>query len=206
MKHLLTGLTVAALALALTACGDDGDSADDPAGGSGDHGTMPTDAVAAPGEVVTRFGATVMDTGSPELCLGAVAESYPPQCGGPALEGWDWAAYDGHFDQQDEIRWGVFVVTGTWDGTVFSVTSAVPGDGQISTEPELPPPPADPPSTDELGRIADELRDLGGATGAYANEVQVLVDVPYDDGSLQEWVDAEYGEGVVAVAASLVDA
>ncbi len=186
MKHLMTGLTVAALALSLTACGDDGGSADDPAGGSGDHGRMPTDPVAAPGEVVTRFGATVMDTGSPELCLGPIAESYPPQCSGLALEGWDWAAYDGHFDQQGEIRWGVFVVTGTWDGTTFAVSSAEPGDGCIPTEPELPPPAADPPSTDELGRIADELRELGGATGSYANEVQVLVDVPYDDGSLQE--------------------
>jgi hypothetical protein len=206
MKHLLTGLTVAALTLAVAGCSDDGDSADDPAGQPGDHGAMPTDPVAAPGEVVTRFGATVMDTRSPELCLGAVAESYPPQCGGPALEGWDWAAYDGHYDQQGDIRWGVFVVTGTWDGTVFSVTSAQPGDGHIPTEPELPPPPADPPSTDELGRIADELRELSGATGAYANEVQVLVDVPYDDGSLQEWVDEEYGDGVVAVSPALIDA
>ena len=26
-----------------------------------------------------------------ELCLGPIAESCPPQCGGPALVGWDWA-------------------------------------------------------------------------------------------------------------------
>ena len=206
MKHLLTGLTLAVLALAVTACSDDGDSAEDPAGDPGAHGPMPTDPVAADGEVVTRFGATVMDTGSPELCLGPVAESHPPQCAGPPLEGWDWSAYDGHYDQQGDIRWGVFVVTGTWDGTTFVVGSAQPGDGYIPTEPELPPPADNPPSTDELGRIADELRDLGGATGTYANETQVLVDVPYDDGSLQDWVEEEYGEGVVVVTPALIDA
>ncbi len=206
MKHLKAGLAVAALALVVTACGDDGDRADDPAGQPGEHGPMPTDPVAAAGEVITRYGVTVMDTGTPELCLGPVAESYPPQCGGPALEGWDWAAYSGHYDQQGEIRWGVFVVRGSWDGTTFVVTSAQPGDGYLPTEPELPPASENPPSTDELERIADEVRELGGATGSYANQTQVLVDVPYDDGSLQDWVDAEYGAGVVAVTASLIDA
>ncbi len=210
MRHLLTGLTVAALALVVTACSDDGDSAQDPAGSSpdqgGDHGPMPTAAVGADGQVTTRYAATVMDTGRPELCLGPVAESYPPQCGGPALEGWDWAAYDGHYDQQGDIRWGVFYVTGTWDGSIFVVGSAEPDDGStIPEDPDLPPAPDDPPSTDELGRIADEVRDLGGATGAYANETQVTVDVPYDDGSLQAWVDEEYGAGVVAVSSALLD-
>ncbi len=205
MKPLKAGLAVAALALMATACDDGGDRADDPAGRPGANGPMPTDPVAATGEVVTRYGVTVMDTGTPELCLGPVAESYPPQCSGPALEGWDWVAHSGHYDQQGQIRWGVFVVTGSWDGTTFGVTSAQPGDGYLPTEPELPPPPAEPPSTDELERIADRLRELGGATGAYAHETQVLVDVPYDDGSLQAWVDAEYDAGVVAVVSSLID-
>jgi len=35
---------------------------------------------------------TVLDDGDgPELCLGGVAESLPPQCGGPKVVGWDWA-------------------------------------------------------------------------------------------------------------------
>ena len=43
------------------------------------------------GEVRTSGLVTVLDAGTgPELCLGAVAESYPPQCGGPALEDFDW--------------------------------------------------------------------------------------------------------------------
>jgi hypothetical protein len=34
----------------------------------------------------------------------------------------------------------------------------------------------------------------------------VLVDVYYDDGTLQTWADATYGTGVVLVSAALVDA
>lgn len=211
MRPSLTGLTGLAVAvlLAVTACSDDGDTAEDPAGdptgGSGANGPMPTEPVAAPGVVTTRFGATVMDTGSPELCLGPVAESYPPQCGGPPLAGWDWAAYDGHYDQQGDVRWGVFYVTGTWDGTTFTATSAEPGDGAVPSASELPVP-EEQLSTDELGRIADEVRNLGGAMGAYADDTRVLVDVPYDDGSLQAWADEEYGAGVVVVGSALVDA
>ncbi|MDQ4055206.1 MAG: hypothetical protein M3237_21265 [Actinomycetota bacterium] len=208
MRHLRTGLTaaVAAVILAVTACSEDGDSADDPVGAPGANGPMPTEPVAADGDVTTRLPATVMDTGSPELCLGPVAESYPPQCGGPPLQGWDWAAYEGDYDQQGDVRWGLFYVTGTWDGTTFTVSSAEPVDEVVPTDTEPPPPPDEPRSTDELGRIADEVRTLGGAVGGYADDTRVLVDVPYDDGSLQAWVDEEYGDGVVVVTPALVDA
>ena len=33
----------------------------------------------------------------------------------------------------------------------------------------------------------------------------MLVDVVYDDGTLQEWVDEEYGAGVVLISSALVD-
>jgi hypothetical protein len=77
--------------LTLAACGTDsgaraGDPASDPAGSP--SGTpIPTEIPAASGPVHTRGLVTVMDTGSPELCLGPVAESYPPQCGGPPRAG-----------------------------------------------------------------------------------------------------------------------
>ena len=205
----MTGLTVAAAVLVLTACADDGDRADDPAGDPagdpGANGPMPTEPVAADGEVTTRLPATVMDTGRPELCLGPVAESYPPQCGGPPLDGWEWAAYDGDYDQQGNVRWGMFSVTGSWDGATVTVSSAEPVLAAVPPATELPAPPAEPLSTDELGRIADEVRPLGGAIGAYADDTRVLVDVPYDDGSLQDWVDEEYGAGVVIVTPALID-
>ena len=31
-------------------------------------------------------------------CLGPIAESYPPQCRGLPVEGWDWADHRGDFD------------------------------------------------------------------------------------------------------------
>lgn len=204
-------MTALALAAALVVGGcssDDGDTAEDPAGGTdATHGPMPTDAVAADGEVTTRNPATVMDTGSPELCLGPVAESWPPQCGGPALVGWDWAEHEGDYDQQGDVRWGVFSVTGTWDGTTFTASAAeAPEPGAVPPAEEPPAAPTVDLSTDDLGEIADEVRTLGGATGAYADDERVWVDVPYDDGSLQAWVDEEYGDRVVVVTAALVDA
>ena len=85
-------LALAALLL-VAACGtDDGGRATDPAGSPPTASPTSPSAGAIPpadGEVVTRTLATVMDTGSPELCLGPVAESYPPQCRGIPLRGWN---------------------------------------------------------------------------------------------------------------------
>jgi hypothetical protein len=197
-----TALALAALLL-VAACGsDDGTTATDP--GSG----RPTEVPAAPGQVTTRHIVTVMDTGTPELCLGPVAESWPPQCSGPPIEGWDWGEHHGMFDRQQDVRWGQFVVTGTWDGTTFGYRSAVPAalHDPATPEPTILPEPAVEHSPDELETIAEEVgRDLPGAQGAYAQDRHVLVDVTYDDGSLQAWVDEEYGEAVVVVSSMLVD-
>ena len=82
-------VSVSALSL-LTACGNEADDtrAVDPAA-SGEPSTSAA-ATGAPTpvpdeQVRTRGLVTVLDSGDgPELCLGAVAESYPPQCGGRA--------------------------------------------------------------------------------------------------------------------------
>jgi len=199
MKILLAALAL----LTLAACGSDrGATATDPAGSSGDS-AMPAD-----GPVRTRNLATVMDTGEPELCLGAVAESYPPQCGGLPMAGWDWKDYEGVFDREGDIRWGMFAVTGTFDGITFTVTDAIPAalyDPAMIEEPTYQSPGKD--YTDaELEDIAETVgRDLPGAQGAYGVDGHVLVDVTYDDGSLQAWADEEYGENVVIVTSALVD-
>ena len=44
-----------------------------------------------------------------------------------------------------------------------------------------------------------------GAYGGEGSDGHVLVDVYYDDGTLQEWADATYGAGVVLVSSALVD-
>lgn len=202
-----TALSALVLAPLLASCGSDGDDvALDPAGG-GSSLSRPTEVPAAPGRVRSVDLATVMDTGEPELCLGAVAESYPPQCGGPSITNWDWDAQQGVFEQQGDVRWGTFAVTGTWDGVSFTVTESIPGPlyDPMPIEPSPTPTPGTDYSDAELEAMAQDVGDLPGAQGAYAMDGHVLVDVTYDDGSLQAWVDDEYGEDVVLVRSALVD-
>ena len=117
---------------------------------------------------------------------------------------------EGTFDEQGDIRWGSYAVTGTWDGTSFTATEAIPA---ALYDPAMPTPrrPRRRPrrTTPELERIATELQDqLPGVLGAYGGEGtdgHVLADVFYDDGTLQEWADETYGAGVVLVTSALVD-
>lgn len=212
MTPRLIPAALAVLALALVGCGSEEgpDSARDPAAGSDETPAPPTAVPAAPGRVHTAFPATVMDTGQgAELCLGGVAESYPPQCSGPAIPNWTWAEFgQDMYDEQGEVRWGLFAVTGTWDGSEFTVESAVPGplyDPAQST----PPPLADPAvdlDEDELVEISDGLNDvIPGYLTSYADGGHVLASVIYDDGTLQDYVDARYGRDVVVIQRMLVD-
>lgn len=212
MTPRLIPAALAVLALALVGCGSEEgpDGARDPAAGSGDTPSPPTAVPAAPGRVRSAFAATVMDTGDgAELCLGAVAESYPPQCGGPAIPNWTWAEFgQDMYDQQGQVRWGLFAVTGTWDGAEFTVESAVPGalyDPAPSTPPPLPDPAVD-LDEDELVEISDGLHDvIPGYLLSNPQDGRVLVSVVYDDGTLQEYASETYGDGVVVVGGALVD-
>jgi hypothetical protein len=202
MRILLAALVLVALA----ACGSDGgDVATDDGGASG--GPVPGEVPAASGPVHTRGLVTVMDTGRPELCLGPVAESWPPQCGGPPLADWDWGDRQGMFERQGDVRWGEFAVTGTFDGTTFTVTDAVPAALYDPPELEEPtyPPPATSYSQARLDEIAETLgSELAGAQGAFVTDGHVVVDVVHDDGSLQAWADETYGANVVVVWSALV--
>ncbi|MGH2759488.1 MAG: hypothetical protein ACRDKJ_07970, partial [Actinomycetota bacterium] len=72
-----------------------------------------------------RYGATgtILEAPGhgPELCLGAVAESYPPQCGGPPIVGWDWNDVDGE-ESAGGTTWTIAYVEGTYDGERFTLT------------------------------------------------------------------------------------
>ncbi len=66
-----------------------------------------------------RYEATTMvleDADGPQLCLGGVMESLPPQCGGIPVEDWNWADVDGE-ESVRGVTWGEFHVMGTFDGT-----------------------------------------------------------------------------------------
>ncbi len=133
MTHRLV-LAALLLTLPLAACSTEEDMrAVDPAGSGGPASAdapaeTPAGTPPAPvpdGEVRTSGLVTVLDAGTgPEMCLGAVAESYPPQCGGPAVEGFEWG--DVGAEEANGVTWGQYALTGTYDGTTFTVTDAIP--------------------------------------------------------------------------------
>jgi len=134
MKRTLVAL---AALLALSACSteeemlgvdNDADASTDAEPGAGaDAGPdeKPTAVPAADGPVRTEGLVTVLDDGDgPELCT-FVAESLPPQCSGLPMAAWDWAEHPEHEDQSG-TKWGSFALTGTFDGTTFTVAEAIP--------------------------------------------------------------------------------
>jgi hypothetical protein len=123
--RMTRAIALVAVAVLLTGCGTRvTDAGDGPA-----PVTQPTEVPAAVGEVRTSGPVTVLDDGSgPELCLGAVATSYPPQCGGPPITNWRWADHPGDFESSGGVRWGGFAVTGEFDGTHMTATDVVSED------------------------------------------------------------------------------
>jgi hypothetical protein len=205
----MRALLAVACLLAVTACGaETADSGTDVDAGADPGGApaMPTEIPAADGSVV---GLGLVLDGSapgegPGFCLGPVAESYPPQCRGLAMKGWDWREHRGNFDNAADLRFGTFAVTGTFDGTTVTYESAVPG---ALYDPMPWPQPtssaADDHTQAELEEVASELQELPGALTTMPGDNLVVVDVIHDDGTLQEWADATYGAGLVFVHSAL---
>ena len=137
LRVLTLGLALASVVLASSACSGDDERAVDTAGTPTPAASAsPTDPPPLPvGEERTEVNYVVDDGDGPVLCLGAVAESAPPQCTGVPLSGWDWADHPEQ-EQTGGTRWGTFGVTGTFDGEVFAVTYAAPGAGAVMPESE----------------------------------------------------------------------
>jgi hypothetical protein len=265
--------------LGATACSTEAEMrAVDPASGSSTAADASSGEAPRPvpdGEVRTSGLVMVIDDGDgPEMCLGAVAESYPPQCGGPALADFDWG--DVGFEEAAGVKWGSYALTGTFDGAAFTVTDAIPAAlYDTMAEPEQEPLAAacdDPTTTDTAKATPEDLdatlaaasalptyasawltgntinvavtEDAEGAeaelrttwggmlcvttverTDADLNEVnqelqaalgeQLLTSgstspdsldaqVVFDDGSIQEWADSTYGDGLVRISSALV--
>jgi hypothetical protein len=280
--RILAAAAVLTVLGAATACSNEAEMrAVDPSG-SGDSAAAADDAPSgeAPtpvpdGEVRTSGLVTVLDSGGgPEMCLGAVAESYPPQCGGPALADFDWG--DVGSEQAGGVRWGSYALTGTYDGSTFTVADAIPAAlYDAMAEPEQDPLAAacDDATTTDTSKATPEDMDAtlaaASALPSYAsawltgNTINVAVtedaegaeaelretwggmlcvttvertdadlnavnqelqaalgdqlltsgslspdsldaQVVYDDGSVQEWADATYGDGLVRVSSALV--
>ena len=124
-------VALALSALALSACSTESQmqgvdpGAQEPASSDTPSDTGEAPAPVPEGPVTTNGLVTVLDPGTgPQLCLGAIAESYPPQCSGLPLEGFDFG--DVGAEEANGVTWGSYAVTGTFDGTTFTATESTP--------------------------------------------------------------------------------
>lgn len=197
---LLPLVTAAVLVLAACATSTPGDGPG-PGGGSNDP--------VAPVDVVGQGTVIQVGDAPPELCLGAVAESYPPQCSGVPLLEWDWTLYAGS-ESAAGTTWGTYAVFGSWDTENLTVNDAIQlalYDPMVVVDPLLDPANAGTSTEEELAAIQDGIVD--------AAPVEVLMTVPqngylfvtviHDDGAVQAWADETYGTGVVAVRSALAN-
>lgn len=195
---------VVGAALLLSACSN-GASAGS-SGGSPTESTPPT--ADARTEVIGQGTVIQVGDAGPELCLGPIAQSYPPQCSGPTVLGWDWASVD-QSETAGGVRWGTYAVFGTWDGTSLTTTQdAIPlalYDAMPIEDPRRDG--SRPGSTDEaeLARIQSELTlpESTPALGSYVAHGYLFVDVIFDDGTVQGLLDEQYGPEVVVVESAL---
>ena len=205
-RHLLIALGAASV-LALSGCatpagpGAPTGAADAPPGASlGSLWPGPPE-----GEVIGQ--GTVMDVaGEVELCLGAIMESYPPQCSGIPVTNWSWDGVDG-FENSDEVTWGSYAVQGTYDGDAFTVSQ--PPIMLALYDPMMldDPTGGEPGAGDEeaLLEIQEELPAILGDAylGSYPDNGWLRVDVVWDDGTWQDAADDDYGDDVVIINSAL---
>ncbi|MEU6426600.1 hypothetical protein ABZ860_11915 [Microbispora sp. NPDC046973] len=135
----------------------------------------------------------------PQLCA-AVAESLPPQCGGPDIVGWDWNAVK--HSARGGVRWGEYHVVGTWDGKTLTLTDPpspaprrnAPRDRSDLTTP-CPEPvggwrPVDPAKATERAMEAaiDKARKLPGYAAAWLDQ-SYLDEIKGFDSQDPRWVE-----------------
>lgn len=198
----------AASALLLVGCatagsGDGADALPSPTATANEDGTF---------SVSTLVPYTVVDDPSsgdaPQLCIGVVADTAPPKCSGVTLTGWDWEAVEGDFEESDDSRWGLFTVAGDYspENETLEVTSVdTEATDELPVEPRCEGDNCVQP-TDELSDIASEI--MSSTPGVLSSTVDgfgtVNVSVTFDDGSLQNSLDEQYGAGTVEVTSVLV--
>ncbi|MGC5169976.1 hypothetical protein ACLQ2Q_04950 [Microbacterium sp. DT81.1] len=191
----------AASALALAACAT-------PPAGSGTPAPRTLGSVhPAPPEGEVAAQGTVMDVGGRvELCLGPIAESYPPQCSGIPMDLWSWDNIEGS-ETSGDVTWGAYAVQGTYDGETISVTQPPVMLALFDPMPFPDPTGGKAGEGDEAtaAAIQEELPDLLGADylSSYPENGYVWVDAVWDDGTLQDAADADYGENTVVIRSAL---
>ena len=93
---------------AFAGCGDDATQV--PAGRGAD-------------DTIYAVSTTVLESPDhgPQLCLGGVQESLPPQCSGPDIVNWNWEEAPSK-ETVNGVTWGDYIVAGTFDGERFTLT------------------------------------------------------------------------------------
>lgn len=178
------GIVLVAGGLLLTGCGAE----------------VATDRTATSELLMTPGTVTVLDDGGgAELCLGGVAESLPPQCGGPAIPNWEWADHQGEFEEVRGVRWGDFHVVGTYDGERFTTTDAVAAADFQAPPPEPEEPgwtmPCDDMAVVDPSRLGHEdFEAATAAAGRLDTVAWVRVDSSADERSPEE-IDQALVEG-----------
>ena len=213
----LLSASLATVAVVMSGCGAVGVPASAPTGASPGSAVSdpsppptspPSSGMPADGEVLAQ--ATVLQHGDelPQLCLGAIGESYPPHCGGPVdLLNWDWAEVE-QSQTASGVTWGEYAVQGTWDGAVFTRTQEpIPlslYDPIADFDPRLDPANHGSSADATLEGIERDFRASDepvihlSITNGY-----LVVGVNYDDGTLQQRYDSEYGPDTVIVQSAL---
>jgi hypothetical protein len=200
-------VAVGAITLLLAGC-----ASGQPAGDAGDGVTIdpaqPPATIAADGEV-TGQGTVLQAEGEPvNLCLGAVMESYPPQCSGPEILGWDWTSVEGQ-ETASGVTWGTYAVQGTWDGERFTMTQApimlALYDPMVVPDPKRDPANAGETAESRLLEIQNAVHELSTVEVLYSGPENgyLFVSVIYDDGQIQHYFDELYGSDVVVVESAL---
>lgn len=205
-RHLIL-LGACAIGLAVLSACTSGPGSAAPASTSAPAGQRSEDVTPGlPSGRVVAAGTVIDAAGDAQLCLGAIAESYPPQCSGIPLEGWTWEGVDGS-ESSGDVTWGAYAVFGTYDGERFTNT-----DPPIMLALYDPIRPADPTegvkgtaSDAELTRVQEDVFESLGedALSAWPERGRLWVQVVWDDGTIQDAMDAEHGEGVVIVTSAL---
>jgi len=168
----------------------------------------PSGSASATGEVLGQGTVLQVQPDAAQLCLGGVRESYPPQCSGPDIVGWDWAAVE-YEESSSGVTWGSYAVQGTWDGETFTLTQpAIPlalYDPMADIDPRTLPENAGAATETELEAIQQQLIDEANTDVLMTlpQNGYLFVTVVHDDGTLQAYFDERYGADLVAVQSAL---
>ncbi|MCH1882739.1 hypothetical protein [Agrococcus sp. ARC_14] len=155
-----------------------------------------TEPVIAVGTVLEAASGAL--AGTPVLCNN-VHTSLPPQCGGPAVVGWDWSAVE--HEERSGVRWiDSVAMRATYDAATNALTPAEMLDRDDVAIPEYETMTGTVDAATEQA-VQEDLHSLGRADvmGSGTGTGVVTLEVVYDDGSMQAWLDEYYGLGVVHV-------